>query len=95
MICSSKSQEKFVKEGLSWSCAKYKATYLYVYLADKIKLAQANVRRDPYNEYFQYILNNLKRSKTILLNEKNEDKVNIILDKLYKDIHHEFDLGGK
>ena len=55
MICSSKSQEKFVKEGLSWSCAKYKATYLYVYLADKIKLAQANVRRDPYNEYFQYI----------------------------------------
>ena len=56
MICSSRSQEKFVKEGLSWSSAKYKATYLYVYLADKIKLAQANVRRDPYNEYFQYIL---------------------------------------
>ena len=95
MICSPKSQEKFVKEGLSWSCAKYKATYLYVYLADKIKLAQANVRRDPYNEYFQYILNNLKRSKTILLNEKNEDKVNYILDKLYSDINYEFDLGGK
>ena len=95
MICSSRSQEKFVKEGLSWSAAKYKATYLYVYLADKIKLAQANVRRDPGNELHQYYLSNLKRSKTILLNEKNEDKVNIILDKLYKDIHHEFNLGGK
>jgi len=95
MICSSRSQEKFVKEGLSWSAAKYKATYLYVYLADKIKLAQANVRRDPGNELHQWYLDNLKRSKTILLNEKNEDKVNIILDKLYKDIHHEFNLGGK
>ena len=94
MICSPRSQEKFVKEGLSWSAAKYKATYLYVYLADKIKLAQANVRRDPGNELHQWYLDNLKRSKTILLNEKNEDKVNSILDKLYKDIHHEFNLGG-
>ena len=95
MICSPRSQEKFVKEGLSWSCAKYKATYLYVYLADKIKLAQANVRSDPGNALHQYYLSNLKRSKAILLNEKNEDKVNYILDKLYSDINYEFDLGGK
>jgi hypothetical protein len=95
MICSSRSRDKFVKEGLSGSAAKYKATYLYVYLADKIKLAQANVRRDPGNELHQYYLNNLKRNKAILLKEKNEDKVNYILDKLYSDLNYEFDLGGK
>lgn len=94
MICSSRSRDKFVKEGLSWTTAKYKATYLYVYLADKIKITKAKIRRNP-NEIDEWILDNLERNKTILFNEKNEKKVNTILDKLYKDLNHVFNLGGK
>ena len=93
MICSSKSQMKFVKEGLDYSTAKYKATYLYVYLADAINKVASRARRDPYNEIHQDTLANLKRNKAILLNEKNSDKVNYILDKLYRDLHYKFKLG--
>ena len=95
MICSSQSQLKFVKEGLSYSAAKYKATYAYYYLSNEINKVAARLRRDPFNESHQDTLANLKRSKEILLKEKNENKVNIILDKLYTDIHHVFNLGGK
>lgn len=92
MICSSRSQKKFVKEGLDYSTAKYKATYLYVYLADAINKFQMRVKRDPYNEINLELLDNLKRNKTILLKEKNRDKVNYILDKLYSDLHYRFKL---
>ena len=94
MICSTRSRDKFVAEGLDYSTAKYKATYLYVYLADAINRANSRLRRDPGNEIHEECLANLKKSKTILLNEKNADKINYILDKLYADIYHEFNLGG-
>ena len=90
MICSSRSQEKFVKEGLSWSTAKYKATYLYVYLADEIKKVRTRLRNDPYNELFQDQLNLLQKNKQILLDEKNEIEVNKILDKLYSNLYYGF-----
>ena len=53
MICSPRSQEKFVKEGLRPITAKYKATYLYVYLADEIKKVQARLRRK--NNYYEIL----------------------------------------
>ena len=41
MICSTRSRDKFVKEGLDYSTAKYKATYAFYYLPNEIaKVAQ-------------------------------------------------------
>jgi hypothetical protein len=94
MICSSRSRDKFVKEGLDYSTAKYKATYAYYYLPNEISKVAQRVRRDPYNEIHQECLANLKNSKTVLLNAKTAGQCNYIMDKLYKDINHEFDLGG-
>ena len=94
MICSSGSRDKFVKEGLDHSTAKYKATYAYYYLPNEINKVAQRVRRDPYNEIHHECLANLKRSKTILLNAKTAEQCNVIMDKLYKDINHEFNLGG-
>ena len=94
MICSSRSRDKFVKEGLDYSTAKYKATYAYYYLPNEINKVTQRVRRDPYNEIHQECLANLKRSKTILLNAKTAGQSNYIMDKLYKDINYEFNLGG-
>ena len=53
MICSVRSRDKFVKEGLSPNAAAYKATYLYVYLAETIGKIKGRLRRDPYNEIHQ------------------------------------------
>lgn len=94
MICSSRSRDKFVKEGLDYSTAKYKATYAYVYLADEIKKVRSRLARDPYNEIHDATLRNLQRSKTILLNADTAEHCNVTMDKLYKDINHEFHLGG-
>ena len=95
MICSTVSRDKFVKEGLDYSTAKYKATYAYYYLPNEINKVAQRVKRDPYNEIHQECLANLKKSKTILLNAKTAVQCNNIKDKLYKDINHEFNLGGK
>ena len=94
MICSSGSRDKFVKEGLDYTTAKYKATYLYVYLANEIKKARARLSRDPHNEIHQNIFANLKKSKQVLLTAKTADKCNYIMDKLYGDINYRFNLGG-
>ena len=94
MICSSRSRDKFVKEGLDYSTAKYKATYAYYYLPNEINKVAQRLRRDPYNEIHQECLANLKRSKTILLNAKTAGQCNYIMDKLYSDINYEFKLGG-
>ena len=90
MICSPRSQEKFIKEGLSPITAKYKATYLYCYLADEIKKIQSRLNKDPYNELNQEYLQILKKNKQILLDEKNEIEVNNILDKLYSNLYYGF-----
>lgn len=95
MICSTVSRDKFVKEGLDYSTAKYKATYAYYYLPNEINKVAQRVRRDPGNEIHQECLANLKRSKSILLNAKTAEQCNVIMDKLYKDINHVFNLGGK
>tara|TARA_Y100001972_G_C7553217_1_gene278064 strand:+ start:429 stop:716 length:288 start_codon:yes stop_codon:yes gene_type:complete len=90
MICSTRSRDKFVKEGLSPITAKYKATYLYCYLADEIRKIQSRLNKDPYNELNQEYLQILKKNKQTLLEEKNEDKVNAILDKLYSNLYYGF-----
>tara|TARA_R100000081_G_C4816541_1_gene175558 strand:- start:2484 stop:2771 length:288 start_codon:yes stop_codon:yes gene_type:complete len=90
MICSTKSRDKFIKEGLSPTTAKYKATYLYCYLADEIAKIKARLRKDPYNELNQDFLNILLNNKKTLLEEKDENKVNIILDKLYSNLYYGF-----
>ena len=94
MICSSRSRDKFVKEGLDYSTAKYKATYVYYYLPNEIHKVAQRLRRDAGNEIHQEVLANLKRSKTILLNAKTASQCNYIMDKLYKNINYEFSLGG-
>ena len=88
MICSTRSRDKFVKEGLSYSCAAYKATYLYVYLGDAIRKERTRLRYDPHNELTQERLQLLQDNKQKLLDEKNEDNVNKMLDKLYKDLYY-------
>ena len=94
MICSSRSRDKFVKEGLDYSTAKYKATWAYYYLPNEINKITQRVRRDPYNEIHQECLANLKRNKAILLKAKTAGQCNYIIDKLFKDIHYRFNLGG-
>jgi transcriptional/translational regulatory protein YebC/TACO1 len=88
MICSTRSYEKCLKEGLRPMTAKYKATYLYVYLADEIKKVQARLRRDPANELTQEHLKLLQRNKKVLSDEKDDTKVCKLLDCLYEDLYY-------
>ena len=67
MICSVRSRDKFVKEGLSHDAAAYKATYLYVYLAETIGKIKSRLRRDPYNEIHQDHLAMVQRNKDLSL----------------------------
>ncbi len=92
MICSSRSHEKFMKQGLSWSCAKYKATYAYVYLADKIRDTRSKIHRNP-NEIDQWILNVLLTNKEFLLNAKTDNMVDYICHHLCGDLLHEFEIN--
>ena len=94
MICSVRSYEKCLKEGLSPNSAAYKATYLYVYLAETIGKIKGRLRRDPYNEIHQEHLAMVQRNKDILLAAKTDEKVHYICDKLIRDHFHNFNLGG-
>ena len=95
MICSVRSYEKCLKEGLSPNAAAYKATYLYVYLAETIGKIKGRLRRDPYNEIHQDHLAMVQRNKDLLLAAKTDEKVNYICNKLIGDHFYNFDLGGK
>lgn len=95
MICSSRSYEKFIKEGLSPNAAKWKATYAFVYLGDAIKKQRSRLSRDPGNEIYEDWLNMLMRNKAILLGANTDDKVHYICDKLCGDLFYTFNLGGK
>ena len=88
MICSTRSYEKCLREGLRPMTAKYKATYLYVYLSDEIKKIQSRLRRDPWNELNQDLLKLLQKNKKVLSEEKNDEKVCKMLDCLYSDLYY-------
>ena len=91
MICSPSTQEKFVKQGLSYNHAKYKATYLYCYLADEINKLRSRLRNDPYNELNQCYLKQLLNNKNRLLNAKTNEAVDFVCDKLAQELSYGFE----